>query len=116
MNYYYNYKGYIEGINYGSTNNYETDKELEPLFLPTGEPRYQIVDNELIETPFDWETYNQEQSKKERDAKIVSAIREIYSIDDEYKLINLGIADNRDPEYLEYRQTVEKIKQEVTMQ
>ena len=75
MNYYYNDNGYVEGINYGSTNNYESAVNLEPLSLPTGEPRYQIVDNKLIETPFDWEAYNLEQKAKQRDSKIVSEIR-----------------------------------------
>ena len=92
---------------------YETEDNLEPLFLPTGEPRYKIVDGKLIETKFDWEAYNQEQAQKQRNTKIVSAIREVYSIDDEYKLINLGIADNQDPEYLEYRKTVNDIKSKI---
>ncbi len=110
--------GYIKGqLTIGTVDYplYETEEDLNPLMLPTGEPRYKIVDDKLVETPFDWETYNLEQTKKQRDIKIVSAIREIYSQDDEYKLINLGIANSQDLKYLEYRKTVDKIKQEVTM-
>ncbi len=114
-----NEENYIVGQRIGSDNTegcYVSETDLNPYMLPTGQPRYQIVDGKHIETPFDWDSYNLEQLAKQRDIKIVSAIREIYSIDDEYKLINLGIANSQDPEYLEYRQTVEKIKQEVTMQ
>lgn len=114
MKYRLNEENYIEDFASGNdTDVFEMQKELNYFMLPNCEYAYQIVDDKLIETPFDWEAYNQEQLAKQRDAKIVSAIREIYSIDDEYKLINLGIANNQDPEYLEYRKTVNDIKSKI---
>ena len=106
----------IIGQRIGSDNTegcYISETNLNPYMLPTGESRYKIVDGKHIEKPYDWEAYNKEQAQKERNSKIVSAIREIYSIDDEYKLINLGIANNQDPEYLEYRKTVNDIKSKI---
>jgi hypothetical protein len=33
-------------------------------------------------------------------------IRTVYSTDEEFRIINLGIVNNQDPEYLEYRATI----------
>ena len=117
MNKYIIVDGFIKGkLTVGTVEYplYKTDENLDPYMLPTCKPRYKIVDDKLIETPFDWETYNLEQAKKQRDSKIVSEIRKHYTVDDEYKLINKGIADNQDPEYLAYRQKVNDIKNSIT--
>lgn len=45
-----------------------------------------------------------------REETIVANIRLKYSISDEFKMINLGIQDNQNPEYLEYRAYVEQCK------
>lgn len=44
---------------------------------------------------------------------IKSKIREFYSVDDEFKLMSLGIADKTDADYIAYREQIEAIKLEV---
>ena len=46
----------------------------------------------------------------DRDNKIKEEIRKLYSIDDEFKILNLGIADKTDPAYIKYRNDVTTIK------
>jgi hypothetical protein len=58
---------------------------------PNGEYRYYIEDDELKERPFDHEAYDIGQKAKERDRLIVTEIRKIYTIDEEFKILNLGI-------------------------
>lgn len=47
---------------------------------------------------------------EEINAMVVNKIREKYSINDEFKMINLGIGNPQDEEYLEYREYVLECK------
>jgi hypothetical protein len=40
---------------------------------------------------------------------LIERIRELYSVDEEFRLINRGIAEPLDPEYLEYRSVVDDL-------
>ncbi len=55
------------------------------------------------------EEYNP--SLQDIDQQIIDKIREQYDINSEFKMINLGIADSTNVEYLAYRQHVEDCKE-----
>ena len=50
---------------------------------------------------------------KDRRRKFLNArIREVYPTEEEFRIINRGIADPQDPEYLEYRATIDDMVEE----
>lgn len=48
-----------------------------------------------------------------RGQKIALCIRSVYSVDDEYKMINLGIQNKDDKEYISYRTFVQSVKDQI---
>lgn len=66
---------------------------------------YKIVDNQLRLDEY-------LEDKPELDAKLVRQIREVYSQDTEFSLINKGITNQNDAEYFEYRNFVNSLKVE----
>jgi hypothetical protein len=40
---------------------------------------------------------------------LTAQIREAYPVDEEFRIINAGIADSADPEYIVYRQYIENL-------
>ena len=36
-------------------------------------------------------------------------LRNVYSVDEEFRIINLGIASKKNPEYIEYRATIDAL-------
>ena len=45
--------------------------------------------------------------KKYKREQLKAQIRAIYSVDEEFKLMNLGINNSTDSEYLKYRKTID---------
>ena len=40
---------------------------------------------------------------------LIGQIREMYSVDDEFRILNKGIIDSQDTEYLEYRNIIDEL-------
>lgn len=53
----------------------------------------------------------EEQKIPKRDG-LKAIIRALYDLDEEFRLINLGIENAKDPDYLEYRQTIYELVKE----
>ena len=70
-------------------------------------PKYQLIGGTFVLNP---QSSTLEQKEAKRKGLIVAEIRKIYTQDDEFKMINLGISDPNNSEYLEYRDKVQEIK------
>ncbi|MEW5817700.1 MAG: hypothetical protein AB1798_20185, partial [Spirochaetota bacterium] len=77
------------------------------LFDQYGKPKYQLIDKKIVYNP---QMLTTEEKERERKKYVVAKIRELYSVDEEIKLINRGIMDSRDQDYIIYREKVEAIK------
>lgn len=45
--------------------------------------------------------------KEYKRKQLKAQIREIYSVDEEFRILNLGIANAKDKEFLKYRETID---------
>jgi hypothetical protein len=74
----------------------------EDLLTSDGRPKYKYVDGQKVES---------EKPKvltiDDINNQVISKIRELYSDNEEYKCLRLGISDNQNAEYLAYKVYVE---------
>lgn len=96
---------YITGWNSPSKEDLEKLSEIKELQDKHGNYQYKWIDGEVI---FDPQELTPEQIEKERTDLIEKEIP--FTIAEEIALINKGIKDKEDPEYLEYREIIENIK------
>lgn len=57
-----------------------------------------------------WLLRTKASKNKEADQAVISKIREIYDVNEEFKIINLGVLDKNNKEYVAYRLKVEGFK------
>lgn len=56
------------------------------------------------------ETVVQQPDIESINAQVVTKIREKYDINEEFKMVNIGIEDQEDPEYISYREYVDECR------
>jgi hypothetical protein len=52
---------------------------------------------------------NIDEIKKYKREQLQSQIREVYSVDEEFRILNLGIVNAKDKEFLKYRKTINSL-------
>lgn len=69
-----------------------------------------LINGEYIEEEIEQTPLTEEQKQQQYHDLVIDLIRQQYTIDDEFKFINVGINDRNNADYVAYRNYVEQCK------